>query len=296
MAEHVTSKTKVYGIVSLKGGVGKTTTVANLGSLLARNYGMRVLAIDGNFYAPNLGLHFGLVDPNITLYDVMAKDVPIKQAIYVHESGLHIIPTTLSFERINTDGLHKKLEPVVNDYDIVLMDTSPNLSDELASTILASDELIVLSSLDYPTISTTIKAIGLARDLKTKVYGVVLCRVRGKKYELSIDSVRDSVQCPLVSVIPEDEKVLEALAKKKPVVQYAPNSPASKAYKKLVARMMGIEYKEGFFSRLKSALGIGGGSKHLNGRKEKQLEAKVRVLEAELEKANSGEHIEPPQK
>lgn len=287
MADHAHRKTQVYGVVSLKGGVGKTTSVANIGALLSKQYGMRVLAIDGNFYAPNLGLHFGLIDPNVTLYDVLAKDVPIKQAIYVHESGLHIIPTTLSFERISTDHLPKKLEEVIDDYDIVIMDTSPNLSDELASTIVASDELIILSSLDYPTISTTIKAIGLARDLKTKVYGVLLSRVRGKSYELSVESVRDSVQVPLVGIVPEDEKVLEALSKKTPVVMYAPNSPASKAYRKLAARIVGVEYKEGFWERLKALLRIGRGDKASS--KEKLLEARINALESELERANRKE-------
>ena len=60
---------KVIGIISLKGGVGKTSSVANLGAALTE-FGKKVLVVDANFSAPNLGLHLGLTNPEIKLHDV----------------------------------------------------------------------------------------------------------------------------------------------------------------------------------------------------------------------------------
>ena len=62
---------RTIGIISLKGGVGKTTTVANLGAVLAKEFNKKVLVIDANFSAPNLGLHLGIVEPKVTIQDVL---------------------------------------------------------------------------------------------------------------------------------------------------------------------------------------------------------------------------------
>ena len=62
---------KIIGIISLKGGVGKTSSVANLGAVLASEFNKKVLVVDANFSAPNLGLHLGLVEPKVTIHDVL---------------------------------------------------------------------------------------------------------------------------------------------------------------------------------------------------------------------------------
>ena len=89
---------KSIGIVSLKGGVGKTSVVSALGGAIA-GFGQKVLLIDGNFSAPNLGLHLNVIDPEITLNHVLNRTANLKDAIY--ESGnLDVMPSSI-FERIN---------------------------------------------------------------------------------------------------------------------------------------------------------------------------------------------------
>ena len=84
---------KVIGIMSLKGGVGKTSVVASLGSALAE-LGKNVLLIDANFHAPNLGIHFNLIDPEVTLHDVLSRKANVRDAIYA-VGNLDILPSSI---------------------------------------------------------------------------------------------------------------------------------------------------------------------------------------------------------
>ena len=73
---------KVIGIISIKGGVGKTTLSASVASELVHNYGKKVLLVDANYSAPNLGLHMDIVKPDKTIHDVLAGRERIWGAIH----------------------------------------------------------------------------------------------------------------------------------------------------------------------------------------------------------------------
>ncbi len=137
------TKGRIIGVISIKGGVGKTTTVSNLGAVLANEFGKKVLLVDANYSAPNLGLHLGIVNPDKTLHDVMRDTVLVSQAIHPHELGFHVLPASLSGRRLNAFKLKEKISGLKNNYDIILIDSSPNLNEEMLSTMLASDELLV---------------------------------------------------------------------------------------------------------------------------------------------------------
>src|SRR3989344_4670562 len=87
--------TRIIGVVSGKGGVGKTTMVANLGTALAK-MGKNVIILDANLTTPSLGLHLGVPLYPVTLHDVLKGRANIKDAIYMHESGVKIIPAGIS--------------------------------------------------------------------------------------------------------------------------------------------------------------------------------------------------------
>ena len=110
---------KVFGIVSLKGGVGKTTVVANLGAALALEYGKKVLIVDANFSTPHLGLHVGLVNPEHSLHKIMEDDYSIYEGIYHHALGFHIIPGMLAPEGLDYHKLKEKIEPLREIYDYI---------------------------------------------------------------------------------------------------------------------------------------------------------------------------------
>ncbi|MBS3105884.1 AAA family ATPase [Candidatus Woesearchaeota archaeon] len=235
---------KIIGIISLKGGVGKTSTVANLGAVLATNFNKKILVIDANFSAPNLGLHVGLVDPKTTIHDVMLNKASINEAIYKHDSGFHLIPGAYISRKLNPSKLKQKISFLKDYYDVILIDSSPTLNEELLATMMASDELFVVTSPDYPTLSTTLRAVKLAKQKKVPITGLILNRVRGKKFELGIKDIEDASQVPVLGVLPEDIKVPESIYCTTPVSLYKPTSSSAIGFKKLAARIIGEKYEE----------------------------------------------------
>ena len=73
---------KIIGLISLKGGVGKTSCTANIGASLAKEFGKKVLLVDANFSVPNLAMHFGISDYSTTIQDAIMGNSTLQKAIY----------------------------------------------------------------------------------------------------------------------------------------------------------------------------------------------------------------------
>lgn len=243
---------KVFGIIALKGGVGKTTIVANLGAALAEEFNKKVLIVDANFSTPHLGLHVGLINPNYTLHRALNNGYPIHESIYQHPIGFHIIPGSLSHVPINPWQLKEKLEPLKKVYDIILIDSSPSLNDELVATMAASDELLVVSTPDYPTLSSTIHAVNVAKKKNTPIKGIILNKVRKKDFELEKKDIEDASEIDIIAIFPDDIRVLKSLSQMVPMVSYEPKKELSHLFKKLAGDLIGEEYsKHKVFKNLK---------------------------------------------
>ncbi|MFH1917534.1 MAG: AAA family ATPase [Nanoarchaeota archaeon] len=233
---------KTIGIISLKGGVGKTSIVVALGSAIA-DFGKSVLLIDGNLSAPNLGLHLNIIDPEVTLHHVLAGKSNVGDA--VHNVGkVDVIPSSL-FERfqINPLKLRDKIKNLKRKYDYILIDSSPALNEETLAAMLASDGIFVVSTPDYPTLSTTLKAAKLAKQRGTPIEGIILNKVHNKNFELSVDDIEKTTEIPIMAVIPHDINILKALSEFIPSTIHKPKSEASEEYKKLAATLIGEKYK-----------------------------------------------------
>ncbi len=238
------TKGKSIGIISIKGGVGKTTTVLNLAHTLSKDFGKKVAVIDANFSSPNIGLYLGSVDHKFSLHHVLNDKSELHNAIYEHEFGFHFIPADNS----NPEANKQKLKPLVNQlknhYDVVLLDSSPTLNDEILATINSADELYVVSTPDIPTLTTTLKASKLARENKTKVSGLILNKVRGKDYELKPEAMEKLTGLPLTGVVKDSVRFSEALNQVKPITMLNPNSDVSLSYKMMAAKMVNATYEK----------------------------------------------------
>ena len=234
--------TKVIGVLSLKGGVGKTSVVSSLGDALSE-FGKRVLLVDANYSAPNLGMHFNIIDPQITLHHVLSRKANIKDAI--HNLGkMDIIPSSIFTNmQINPFILKDKLNQIKRKYDFILLDSAPAVNEDVLSVILASNSLIFVTTPDYPTLSSTLKSIKLAKERGAVIDGLILNKVHNKNFELSINDIEKTIGAPVLAVIPYDVKVLESLSKFIPFTSHKPRAEGSIEYKKLAGVFTGEKYK-----------------------------------------------------
>lgn len=233
---------KVIGVVSLKGGVGKTSSVVSLGDALAGR-GKKVLLVEGNFSAPNLGLYLDISEPESTLHDVLSKKINILDAVHSTANFDVLLSSFTDRGEVNHFLLRSKIKALKDKYDVILIDSSPSLGDETLAVMLASDGLIVVTTPDLPTLETTMRAVKLARKRGVNIDGMVINKVHNKNFELSLEEIEDSSEVPVMAVIPHDIRVLESLSKSMPLTRYKPKSKGSEEYKKLAATLMGEKYK-----------------------------------------------------
>ena len=257
------SLTRVIAVASGKGGVGKTTVTSNLGAALTE-FGQRALVMDTNLTTPNLGFHLGVPLYPKTLHDVLKGEAFIDEAIYVHPSGLKVVPAGISMadlKNTNPKDLSKVVLDLVGDHDVVFLDAAAGLGREAVAGLESADELLVVTNPELPSVTDALKAIKLAEEMGTHVLGVVLNRIKDSKSELSVSDVESLLGYPVIARVPEDRKMLDSLAAKSPIVAYAPTSPAAIELKKLAASLVGIDYQppassggSSFFSRIFSFL------------------------------------------
>lgn len=247
---------KIIGVLSLKGGVGKTSSVVALGDAMA-DFGKKVLLIDGNFSAPNLGLHLNLVDPETTLNHVLARKIHAKDA--VHRVGkLDVMPSSVFNNlKLNPLEMRDKIKPMKKRYDVTLIDSSPALGEEMLGVMLASDGIIVVTTPDVPSLSTVLKMGRIARRREIPVLGLVINKSNGKDFDLSIDEIQETTGMPVLAIIPYDVNFQKALSEFTPTTKYKEKSKASIEYKKLAGTLIGKKYRdESIGSKIKNLLKI----------------------------------------
>ena len=237
---------KTIGIVSLKGGVGKTSVVSALGGAFSR-LGKKVLLVDGSLSSPNLGLHLNLINPEKTLHDVLNRNARINEAVY-ESDGLDVLPSSI-FNKIKVEPLKLKdhLKNLKKRYDVIILDSSPNLDDETLGVMLASDQILVVATPDRPTMSTSLKAAKLAKQRGVPISGLVINKVHGKDFELSLKDIEETLEVPVLARIPYDTNVLRALSVMEPSTFYKENSKGSEEFMKLAAVLSGEKYKKNGF-------------------------------------------------
>ncbi|MBI5391791.1 AAA family ATPase [Candidatus Woesearchaeota archaeon] len=235
---------RIIGFFSFKGGVGKTTTVANLGAILARDFGKRTLVVDANLSGPTLGLHFGFAHPDYTLHDVLEGKVSIHKAIYEHPTGLHLLPASLLSRRVALHKFKQYLHELRPYYDIILVDAPPTVSEESIAALNSVDELFLITTPDYVALSSTLQAVQVAREKKIRISGLIMNKVRGKNYELSFDVLERDTKLPVVSVLYDDETILASLNKAQPAAFLKPRNDTVVEYKKLAAALIGEHYHD----------------------------------------------------
>jgi septum site-determining protein MinD len=239
------SQTVFLAILSAKGGVGKTTTAVNLACALS-SFGRDVILVDGNYTKPNVGLQLGITNAATTIHHLLKANGDIKEAIYLHPSGIKVIPGSIIHEEIQ-GHYHRKLVDVLESLrgktEIVIIDSSPGFSKEIEEVIMCADKAILVTTPDLSSITDTFRTKKLCVERGVEILGVVVTHTRNAKHELSLTDIHTNFQSDIIGSIPYDENIKFAQKAKYPVVFANLRSPASLAYKKLAANMIGEEYE-----------------------------------------------------
>jgi septum site-determining protein MinD len=254
---------KIIVITSGKGGVGKTTTAINLGA--AMNYfGKDVLIVDGNLTTPNIGIHLNSPEVPINLNHVLLGKADAFEAVYEHESGIKIMPSSLSIKdlnRIKPDRIRDFKEDFKKISEYIIVDSAAGLGNEALSLIKMADELIVVTNPEMPAITDALKAVKIAEQMKKPILGVIVTRVRRNDIEMQPDNVREMLEIPILGMVPEDIAVQKSLSMKNAVVHTHPKSKAARAYKEIAAKLLEVPYdsdkdKEKIVERILKKFGL----------------------------------------
>lgn len=253
---------RIIVITSGKGGVGKTTTAINLGASI-NYFGKDSLIIDGNLSTPNIGIHLGSPDVPVNLNHVLLKKADASEAVYEHESGIKVMPSSLSvkeFKKVNPDDLKNFKKDFSKISDYVIVDCAAGLGSEAISSMKIADELIIVTNPEMPAVTDALKTIKIAEELKKPIKGVIVTRVKKNNIELSPEVVKEMLEIPILGMIPEDLEVQKSLNMKDAVVHTQPKSKSARAYKEIAAKLLDIEYdsnkdKENIFEKISRAFG-----------------------------------------
>ena len=236
--------TRIITVASGKGGVGKTTFVSSLATALA-GFKKSVIAVDGNLTTANLGLHLGIPLYPVTLQDVLNGEARLNDAMYYHQAGFTVLPADISLKKLRLADSHELVDifyKLVGGCDFVLVDSAAGLGKEALVAVEAADELITITNPELPALTDALKLGNLADKYETHNLGVVVNRVKNKKYEFSLPAVEDFLEMTVLGKIPEDPEVPKAISKKQPVVAYSPKSRASQHIMSIAAQIIGEEY------------------------------------------------------
>lgn len=236
---------RIIVVVSGKGGVGKTTSSINIASALT-SFGRSAILIDGDLSSPNVGMHLGTHQVPITLNDVLLGRKHIKEAVYVHNSGVKVVFAGISYDSVKNTGLEnfkKSIDGLRDTNEIVIIDGPPGNGASATAVISAADEVIIVTNPEMPAVTDALRTIKLSEDLSKNVIGVVIARVKKSDTEMIDHNISTLLNKPILAIIPEDESLKEALILKHPVVFSHPDSNASIHYKKLAARLLNQEYE-----------------------------------------------------
>ncbi len=236
--------TRLISCISAKGGVGKTTLVANLAAALA-DFGENTIAMDANLTTPNLGLHLGMhLAPN-TLHHVLKKQASLKDSIYPHRYGFKVIPASLNvndLKDVDPATLPEVSFSLLGKADYILLDCAAGIGREALSGLASSDEVLIVTNPTIPAVTDALKVLRIAQNSNMKILGAVVNRVTGNAHELTLRQVSEVLGVPIVASIPEDLNITKSIHEKKLIYEYSPNSPAAIEIRRLAAWMTGREY------------------------------------------------------
>jgi len=240
---------QVIGIISGKGGVGKSTIAVNLSTIFASSE-FENLLVDGDTSNPSVGLHLGIWQHSYGLQDVLAGSITPEEAIVLHPAtGIRVIPSSLRYVKEASMKNLPKMLGGIKTYKCITIDSPPGISNDVENIMKSCTELVVVTTPDVPSVTSATKIVDLADEYRVPVAGLVVNRILNKRYELHMKEIESMCNTRIIGKIPEDMRVPESIAVKVPVTMYAPRTPASAAFGQLASELCGKRIQQPFYAR-----------------------------------------------
>lgn len=260
---------QVIVITSGKGGVGKTTTTANLGAGLSMA-GKRVLLIDADTGLRNLDLVVGLENRIVfDIYDVVTGACRPKQALIRDKRfpTLWLLPASQTRDKdsISQEDMKKICEDLSCDFDYILIDCPAGIEQGFKNAIVAANVAIVVTTPEVSAVRDADRIVGILESGGMKGIFLIINRIRTdmikKGNMMTVEDILEILAIKLIGIIPDDQTIIISTNKGEPIVSDSKAIPAQ-AYKNVVRRILNekvpfldLEQYTGFMSIIKRIFG-----------------------------------------
>ncbi|MDO4711786.1 MAG: septum site-determining protein MinD [Peptostreptococcaceae bacterium] len=255
---------QVIVVTSGKGGVGKTTSTANIGWALS-TLGKKVVVIDGDIGLRNLDVVMGLENRIVfDLVDVVEKRAKPKQAMIKDKrfENLFLIPAaqTRDKDAVRPEQMKELVDLLKEEFDYVFVDCPAGIENGFKNAIAGADRAIVVTTPEVSAVRDADRIIGLLEANMIEDIQLIVNRIKINMVKsgdmLDIDDILEILGVKLIGSIPDDESIVISTNKGEPVINYE-QSIACKAYNNIAKRITGeqiefldLDVQDGFFKRL----------------------------------------------
>ena len=238
---------EVIVITSGKGGVGKTTTTANVGTGLAM-LNKKVVMIDTDIGLRNLDVVLGLENRIVyNLVDVIEGNCRVKQALIKHKKydNLYLLPSaqTRDKDSVTPEQMQALVEELKEEFDYILLDCPAGIEQGFRNAIAGADRALVVTTPEVSAIRDADRIVGLLEANDLRKIDLIINRLRIDMVKrgdmLSVDDVCDILSINLIGVVPDDEHIVVSTNQGEPLV--GSNCLAGKAYESICKRILGEE-------------------------------------------------------
>lgn len=239
---------RVITITSGKGGVGKTTTTANLGTALAMQ-GKKMVVVDADIGLRNLDAVLGLENRIVyDLVDVVEGQCRLRQALIKDKRlpDLYLLPAAQTRDKnaVNSVQMEQLCQQLRKEFDFVLIDSPAGIEQGFRNAIVGADEIIIVANPEMASVRDADRIIGLVEAADKPEPRLILNRLRADMVRrgdmMDVADVLEVLGIDLLGIVPEDEMIIITTNKGEPAV-YEKRSRAGRAYLNAAQRLLGEE-------------------------------------------------------